>query len=110
MIVPNVTNDVNPADHSARMQSNPPSKRKIEVTALRLINQPGLRALCSVRMGGLLVHGVMLRYRRGRLCVVLPFWRDQGVEAVSPALKAALNDAVIEAWKVASAFRGATDV
>jgi len=78
----------------------------VEVVDLRIVDQPTLCALLSLRIGGLVVHGVALRYRRGRLCVVLPAWRDQAVEAVSPALKAALNDTVIEAWKVATAFRG----
>jgi len=91
----------------------------VEVVDLRLVDQYHLRAVATVRIGHIVIPNVRVLHRRGRygrMCVQMPqhyhgpgLWTP-AVELGTPALKAAINDAVLEAWKMATAFRGAADV
>ena len=87
----------------------------IEVLDLRLVDQYHLRAVATVRIGHNVIRNVCIVRRRGRygrMCVQMPqryhgpgLWLPT-VQLGTPALKAAINDVVLEAWKIASTCRG----
>lgn len=82
----------------------------VEVVDLRLVDQYHLRAVATVRIGRIVIPNVCILRRRGRygrMCVQMPqhyhgpgLWTP-AVELGTPALKAAVNDCVIEAYKAA---------
>lgn len=78
----------------------------IEVLELRHIKQRTLRAMARIRAGGLVINGVaIVMTRPGWPRVVMPSrMTHEGerlpvVEIDAPALRAAISDAVIEAWR-----------
>lgn len=85
----------------------------VEVVELRLVEgQRFVSAVASVRVAGVLVHGVRVTRLGHRLSVRMPERRTPDgewvpvVELVAPALMAAINDAVIESYRAAAIVGG----
>lgn len=84
----------------------------IKVITLRLVDQRFLRAVVTVRIGDHVIRNVCVLHRRGRLCVQMPqshhgpgLWTP-AVELGTPALKAKVNDCVLEFYKAAAIVGG----
>lgn len=85
---------------------------RVDVVALHLLERYTVRALATVRIGDIVINGVCIVYHRGRLCVRMPqtptpasHWTPV-IELVTPGMKAAVNDAVLEEYKRASTCKG----
>lgn len=107
MILPHDPPTCNPNNFRIVTESPP-----VEVVDLRLVDQQFVRAVASVRVGGVLAHGVRVVQHGGRVVVRMPERRSPDGEWLpvvvieSPALRLAIADSVLDAFRAAAPFGG----